>query len=105
MKWKEIKYEIIYYPHRVWKYKTLWLWGERMRKVRQKAKRDKYRGKRYCRLRARARILRENVKQCKVCGSDKQLQVHHIIPVSLGGKNNIENLMVVCNNCHLKIHK
>ena len=105
MNWKALKYEIKYYPKRVLKYRTLWLWGERMRKIRAKAKRDSYRNKRYSRLRQKARNIYNNKGKCELCGNTQQLQVHHILPVSQGGRNNPENLQVVCNSCHLKIHK
>ena len=31
-------------------------------------------------------------------------QVHHIVPVSRGGRHNKENLMALCRSCHTKIH-
>ena len=101
MRYKDIYYEIRYYPRRAWKYKSLWLWSERMWKIRQKDKRDRYRAKRYARLRnAPAKMERLGVKQCKVCSSSSNLTIDHIIPISRGGKNNIENLQILCNTCN-----
>jgi hypothetical protein len=41
---------------------------------------------------------------CQVCGTKKQLVVHHKIPVSIDStkENNLENLITLCdyNNCH-----
>lgn len=31
-------------------------------------------------------------------------EVHHILPVSRGGRHNKENLMSLCRSCHNKIH-
>lgn len=31
-------------------------------------------------------------------------EVHHIVPVSIGGTNNPSNLMSLCKSCHNKIH-
>lgn len=31
-------------------------------------------------------------------------EVHHILPIYKGGKNNPENLMSVCKKCHIQIH-
>ena len=32
------------------------------------------------------------------------LEIHHIIPVFKGGKNNIKNLVLVCQKCHVIRH-
>lgn len=41
---------------------------------------------------------------CQVCGSKKQLVVHHVIPVSVDNEkeNDFDNLITLCeyNNCH-----
>jgi hypothetical protein len=39
---------------------------------------------------------------CQLCGADKRLQVHHIIPVMSGGTNEPWNLMTLCVSCHGK---
>lgn len=43
---------------------------------------------------------------CKNCGHDHRwnIQVHHIVFVINGGKNNIENLEFLCRNCHADLH-
>ena len=43
--------------------------------------------------------------QCKLCGSEDVLEVHHIIPVSIGGYTTSSNLITLCNDCHSKITK
>lgn len=48
-------------------------------------------------------ILRRDNKQCKNCGSQTALEIHHIIPVSSGGESTPENLCTLCNDCHLEI--
>lgn len=32
------------------------------------------------------------------------LCLHHVIPLSMGGTNNISNIVVLCDECHSKIH-
>lgn len=32
------------------------------------------------------------------------LEVHHIIPLSMGGHDTVENSKALCPNCHRKIH-
>lgn len=51
-------------------------------------------------------ILLKEFGCCEVCGYDFKptLQVHHIIPVSKGGSNDLENLSLLCPNCHSLIH-
>lgn len=42
---------------------------------------------------------------CAKCGSKEELQIHHIIPISKGGTNDLTNLIPLCKKCHEKIHK
>lgn len=42
--------------------------------------------------------------QCAKCGSKESLQIHHILPLSEGGQNNIDNLILLCHSCHQKEH-
>lgn len=63
-----------------------------------------YRSKRWKAL--RARIFRERGEQCESCYSIGEVQVHHRIPVSLGGAIwDMDNLAVVCRQCHLEAHR
>jgi len=42
---------------------------------------------------------------CQGCGAVATRQnVHHIIPLYRGGKNEINNLITLCDNCHARIH-
>lgn len=50
----------------------------------------------------KAVILRDNCK-CKECGkSNCMLEVHHIVPKKMNGKNNLGNLITLCSECHQK---
>lgn len=42
---------------------------------------------------------------CAACGSEDDLQYHHLVPVSLGGENSPSNIIVLCAACHQKWHK
>lgn len=42
---------------------------------------------------------------CAMCGWDEcKCDVHHIIPKSEGGLDNLDNLINICPNCHRKAH-
>ena len=50
------------------------------------------------------RILIRDNNQCGNCGSNYNLHVHHIVPLSKGGTNKESNLRTLCENCHKKLH-
>jgi hypothetical protein len=37
--------------------------------------------------------------RCRVCGSEELIQFHHVVPWSLGGRNEAQNLRLVCAGC------
>ena len=39
---------------------------------------------------------------CVKCGSEKNLTIDHIIPVSQGGKCHLVNLQTMCKSCNLE---
>lgn len=46
----------------------------------------------------------ENIS-CEICAWDKTSRdLHHIIEVSIGGTNELNNIVCVCPNCHRMIH-
>ncbi len=46
-------------------------------------------------------LERDNYK-CKFCGLSIDLEIDHVIPVSKGGKSEIDNLQVLCRSCNRK---
>lgn len=42
--------------------------------------------------------------QCAVCGSTRQLEIHHIVKRSRGGGNDPANLVCLCHICHSLVH-
>ena len=40
--------------------------------------------------------------ECELCGHDEVLHVHHKVP---NGDNSLNNLMLLCPNCHYGIHQ
>lgn len=49
-------------------------------------------------------LLRDN-HTCQDCGSTSNIEVHHILPISQGGKNSLANLKTVCFKCHRDNYK
>lgn len=45
-------------------------------------------------------IARRDGLRCYICGEFDNLTVDHILPKSQGGKDNIENLQLLCVECH-----
>lgn len=46
--------------------------------------------------------------KCRDCGCKKkgrQFEIHHITPISMGGKNIHTNLILLCPDCHKKRHE
>jgi len=50
----------------------------------------------------RRQTLRDYNHECHICGSDSELRVHHINGDA--SNHDIENLLAVCHDCHMKIH-
>ena len=42
---------------------------------------------------------------CAACGSEHDLQYHHLVPVSKGGEDDPTNIIVLCAGCHQKWHQ
>lgn len=52
----------------------------------------------------RKKVLSRDGYQCINCDSTENLEVHHIVPLSKSGTNEISNLASVCPDCHYQIH-
>ena len=42
--------------------------------------------------------------RCYNCGSDLYVELHHVVPLSLGGTNRETNIVPLCYECHKKAH-
>ena len=56
----------------------------------------------------REAVLTRDNHRCEVCGRDREdgctLQVHHIVPLGMGGTNARSNLITLCNEHHGRVH-
>ena len=50
--------------------------------------------------------MRKKFPCCQICGEKNKLHVHHIFPRHLYPQFslNVNNLIVLCDKCHTKIH-
>ena len=62
---------------------------------------------------AKRRLIRERSNVCEACGwaplpfalrQTSMINLHHVIPVALGGTNEPDNLVLLCPNCHTVCH-
>ena len=53
---------------------------------------------------ANERLKRMWGRKCWVCKRKKATARHHIILLSLGGRNDKKNVIPICNDCHCEIH-
>jgi len=51
----------------------------------------------------RAQAIKKYGNSCELCGYTLAVDTHHIIPKHDGGAHEINNLMVICPNCHALI--
>lgn len=52
----------------------------------------------------RNRILARDGYRCRMCGTGKQLRVHHIRYPDIYGSESDEDLITVCDSCHQRVH-
>jgi len=50
----------------------------------------------------RQRAYERDGHRCVICGTDAELTIDHIVPVSKGGANNLENFWTLCRPCNIR---
>ncbi len=51
----------------------------------------------------RTQAIKTYGNQCELCSYSMAVDTHHVLPKHLGGPHEINNLMVICPNCHALI--
>lgn len=78
----------------------------RLQKQREKRSQEKSNFKReYIPPDIKMQVYHRDKFKCRYCGvsnNSVKCQIDHIIPVSKGGTNDIDNLCLACKNCNLK---
>lgn len=49
---------------------------------------------------ARDKVYRRDGGACRRCGTDQDLTIDHVRPLSKGGANRIENMQLLCWRCN-----
>lgn len=52
----------------------------------------------------RKQVLARDENKCRKCNREDGLEVHHIVAVSDGGSNEMDNLITLCSGCHTEWH-
>lgn len=47
-------------------------------------------------------IFKRDSNRCQRCGSKRDLECHHIIPIWKGGTHHPNNLITLCHKCHME---
>lgn len=50
--------------------------------------------------RRREEVLFRDHGMCRRCLATQNLEVDHVVPKSMGGGDNLENLQILCTTCH-----
>jgi len=67
-------------------------------------KRKKKTAKRRIPKQTKQEVLNEYHHKCYFCGSGENVELHHIIFRRIGGTNEPDNLIPLCDSCHKKFH-
>ncbi len=52
----------------------------------------------------RKAVYKRDDFMCALCGSNRGIQIHHVVPRGRGGSNSLHNLITLCNVCHANAH-
>lgn len=51
-----------------------------------------------------ARKIKEKINKCVNCGCETNLETHHIVALTNGGRDIESNITILCHDCHCKAH-
>lgn len=84
-------------------YKEATWWAVRYRRRKLGIKKYLYGEVRKHKAWIRTQAIKQYGKKCELCNYNMTIDTHHIIPKYKGGPHEIDNLMVICPNCHALI--
>lgn len=109
-KWKQWRAVLVDGNFAVFRAENGKIFSKKLRKIFQKAVADSKKRPWFQRRRAwmavqrkiRPVVLARDGFRCQYCGSAKDLEIDHIVPIARGGWNNMSNLQVLCRPCNRK---
>lgn len=48
----------------------------------------------------RSKVIERDGCMCRICGSEENLEVHHMLALTFGGKSTMKNMITLCADCH-----
>jgi len=72
------------------------------RKIPESRRRSNYR-REDCPQKIKDRVKQRDGENCRNCGTNSNLEVHHIVPVKVNGEHKMGNLATLCRKCHEKV--
>ncbi len=96
-----------YWRFQEWDFEGLYREFQEMRQVREEQSTTKFlRRQERQRVTARVRyeVFTRDGHRCRVCGNTSEvepLHVDHIVPISKGGRSDLDNLQTLCQSCNL----
>lgn len=50
------------------------------------------------------KLRKELGNKCQLCKSKINIHIHHVMPRFKTGKDTLDNLILLCQRCHMKVH-
>ena len=65
-------------------------------------KNRKFKPRKNADIRQEQTLIKREINQfiCHRCGATNELEIHHMIPIDIGGTNDTGNLIILCHKCH-----
>ena len=80
-------------------------WSGEYEQLRRKLKKKRPRGARARRAIIKKFVIQRDHHKCTRCGARQNLQCHHVVPKAENGKFRPENLVTLCESCHVAHHR
>lgn len=56
-------------------------------------------------IRAQKAGKRRDDYTCQVCGSTERVEGHHVFEFCIGGAPHKDNIITLCHDCHVAVHR